>query len=297
MKSYFSTNRVLAWTFTSVALATLFFACKKEVTTDNASNNETDNHTMDVAVHETKANAIYNDLFDVAASAVNDQGVGGRKATNGNTQRDPVSCPSTLISSVDPNIWPKTITVEYGDACLDKYGITRSGKVYIKLSGLLLNKGSMEITLENYRYNGIPVAGTTTITDVASLATGIQYTSTVSNGRISLGDTLILGYSSKKTVKQIEGAATPVNPADDVFSIDGNASLTYEKGGPAGAGMIATISTVTPLVKAWSCQWVSQGQLKIDFNKVTGVIDYGKGGCDSNATITVNGKAKEITLK
>ncbi|CAL1521562.1 hypothetical protein [Chitinophaga sp. MM2321] len=300
MKSYFSTNRVLAYTFTGVAIATFFFACKKEVTTDTAVTNEQDNHTMAVASHEAQVNGIYGDLFETAVSAAATQGVDSRQSgKDAKDLADAAPCPSVLLLGVtDPNQWPKEIVVEYGPACRDNYGVTRSGMVHISMTGLLFKTGTrVTITLEDYKVNNIPVTGVNSIYDISySPVTGVQYTTEVTDGNVHLSDSLILGYTGKKTVKQIEGGSTPMNPSDDVYSIDGNATITYEKGAPGGEAAVATISTVTPVLKGWSCKWISQGELKVEFNKITGVIDYGKGMCDSLATITVNDKMKDIVL-
>ncbi|QJB41444.1 hypothetical protein HF324_27820 [Chitinophaga oryzae] len=297
MKSYFSTNRVLAVTIAAVGVATLFFACKKEVTTDTASNNENDNNTLVVASHEAQAQGIYGDLFETAAIAAVDQNVAGnvRKADY-EDYANVTACPSILISSADPNVWPKKITIDYGDACRDNYGITRSGKMYITLTGLLFNNNThIDIQLDGYKYNGIPVAGKNSISGISyNATTGIQYTTEITGGRISYSDTLIVGYTSKKTVKQTAGAGTPT-PNDNVYSIEGNASINYEKGGPAGN---ATIASQTPLLKANACKWVSQGKALVAYGSLSATIDYGNGVCDDKATITINGdKVREVTLK
>lgn len=297
MKSYFSTNRVLAVTIAAVAVATLFFACKKEVTTDTVTNNENDNNTLIVASHEAQVQGIYGDLFETAAIVAVDQNVAGnvRKADYAD-YANVASCPSVLISSADPTVWPKQLTVDYGDACRDNYGVTRSGKVKINLTGFLFNNNTrIDIELDGYKYNGIPVAGKNTINNINyNATTGIQYTSEITGGRVSFADTLIVGYTSKKTVKQTAGAGTPT-PNDNVYSIEGNASIAYEKGGPAGN---ADITTHTPLIKATACKWLAQGQLKVAYGSLSAIIDYGNGVCDDKATITINGdKVREVTLK
>ncbi|RBL93036.1 hypothetical protein [Chitinophaga flava] len=296
MKSYFSTNRVLAGTIAVVAVATLFFACKKEVTTDTAAANEDDNKTLLAASHETTAHAVYGDLFETTAVIAANQGLtNGRKAEY-NDYANVTACPSILLSSANPTDWPKQLVIDYGDACRDSYGVTRSGKVYITVYGLLFGPNSnIAIRLDGYKYNGIPVQGRDSIYNVTyNATTGVQYTTEITGGRMLFSDTLILGYTSKKTVKQTAGAGTPT-PNDNVYNVEGTASINYEKGGPAGS---ATFTTQTPLVKATACQWVSQGKLQVALGNLSGIIDYGNGVCDNKATITVNGdKVKEIILK
>ncbi|MBC9931189.1 hypothetical protein [Chitinophaga qingshengii] len=297
MKSYFSTNRVLAVTIAAVAVATLFFACKKEVTNDAATNNEHDNSTLVVASHEAQMQGIYGDLFETAAIAAVSHNVAGNvRKSDYADYADITDCPSIIISSADPGVWPKQLSIDYGDACRDNYGVTRSGKVYISFSGFLFATGTrVEITLDGYKYNGIPVAGKNVISGISyNTTTGVQYTSDITDGLVTYADSLIVGYNSKKTVKQTAGAGT-ATPNDNVYSIEGTAAIKYVKGGPAGS---ADISTQTPLIKKGDCKWISQGQLKVAYNSLTAIIDYGNGICDANATITINGdKVREVTLK
>ncbi|MBO9729250.1 MAG: hypothetical protein J7623_11495 [Chitinophaga sp.] len=302
MKSYFSTNRVLAWTITGVAVATIFFACKKEVTTDTAPNNESDNKTMGAVQHEAAANAMYNDWFETAASVGISQGMyTARQATPGTTTADvpAPSCPSAELQDATGNTWPKRVVINFGESCLSRYGTYRSGILNVIFSGPLFKQGStIVIEPSNYKINGKSVAGRFVISNASySATTGIQYTTELTNGKVTLNDSVIVNYAYKKTVKQIAGfdLTQPfLNPSDDVYSVDGNASLSYEKGPVTGA--TATFTTVESLIKAWNCQYISKGKLKVEFNNVTGVINYGDGICDNVATITVGDKAKEIKL-
>lgn len=301
MKSYFSTNRVLAWTITGVAVATIFFACKKEVTTDTAPNNESDNKTIGVVQHEAAASAMYGDLFETAVTIGITQGMNGRQATPGTSMADvPVpSCPSADLLDGTGTTWPKRVVIDFGESCLNSYGAYRSGKLNVIFNGLLFRPGStIVIETSNYKVNGKAVEGRLVISNASySPATGIQYTTELTRGKVTLNDSTVVNYTSKKTVKQIDGFDLQVpftDPSNDVFSIDGTATISYVQGPVTGA--TATFTTVESLIKAWKCQWISKGKLKVDFNNVTGVINYGDGLCDSKATITVGDKAKEIQL-
>lgn len=303
MKSYFSTNRVLAWTITGVAIATIFFACKKEVTTDTAPNNDTDNKTIGVVQHEAVVSAMFNDWFETVGTVGIEQGMfTGRQANpKGTDMADMPSCPSSeLLDGTSPNTWPKRVVIDFGTSCLDRFGVYRSGILNVTFSGPLFNPGST-ITVEpsDYKLNGKAITGRFVISNASfSTTTGMQYTTEIIGGKVTLADTLVVNYASKKTVKQIEGfeIGQPFqNLSNDVYSVTGTASLSYEKG-PA-TGSTATFTTEEALIKKWACQYISKGKLKVDFNNLSGVIDYGNGDCDEKATITVGDKAKEITLK
>lgn len=304
MKSYFSTNRVLAWTFTSVAVVTIFFACKKEVTTDTAPNNQSDNNTIAASQHEAAASAMYSGLFETVAEVAITQGLfTARKADNVNNalaNTASTSCPVAELQDVtSPDKWPKKVVIDFGTSCLDRYGVYRSGILNVTFSGPLFNPASI-ILVEpvGYKLNGKSVEGRFTISGVSySATTGIQYTTELTNGKVTLSDTIVINYASKKTIKQTAGfdPVTPLlNPSDDVFTVEGTASISYEKG-PV-IGVTATFSTQEALVKIFDCQHFVKGKLKVEFDKVTGVIDYGNGKCTDPITITVGDKTKEIKL-
>ncbi|MEI3799949.1 MULTISPECIES: hypothetical protein [unclassified Chitinophaga] len=304
MKSYFSTNRVLAWTFTSVAVVTIFFACKKEVTTDTAPNNQSDNNTIAAAQHEAAASAMYSGLFETVAEVAITQGLfTARKADNINNALAVTTSPSCpvaeLLDATNPDQWPKKVKIDFGQSCLDNYGVSRSGVLNVTFSGPLFSPASIiRVEPDGYKINGKSVEGLFTISGVSySPTTGIQYTTELTGGKVTLSDTVVINYASKKTIKQTAGfdPVTPLlNPSDDVFTVEGNASISYEKG-PV-TGVTATFTTQEALVKIFDCQHFVKGKLKVEFDKVTGVIDYGNGKCTDPVTITVGDKTKEIKL-
>ncbi|RFS22585.1 hypothetical protein DVR12_12360 [Chitinophaga silvatica] len=305
MRSYFSTNRVLAWTFTGVAVTALFFACKKEVTTDTAPNNQNDNATIAAVQQEATANAMFADIFESVNTAAISQGTaipGARIAQPSKENADmPANCPFVELLDATGNTWPKHVEIDFGTSCLDNYGNYRSGKLNVTFNGALFSgNASVIVVPSNYKINGHALEGTYTISNASyTKTTGIQYTAEVKNGLVHLADTLVLAYNTKRTIRQTEGFEVnwPIrNPADDVFSIEGTASLSYVKGGPAN--QTANFSTVSPLIKKWICEHISKGKLKVEFNSITGVIEYTDANvsCSGTATITVGDKVKEIKL-
>lgn len=304
MKSYFSTNRVLALAITGVAIATVFFACKKDAgPTDTASQNQSDNNTIAASQHEAMASVAYGDLFETVATVAIAQGLyqNARIATNGSKAlAGPTSCPvAELLDATDPNKWPKTVQIDFGDACLDRFGIYRSGILNVTFNGPLFSPtATIVVDPSNYRRNGKLVSGRLTISAMSFDKTnGIRYTSEITNGKLTLADTVVVSYVSKRTIKQIAGVdqVQPLlNPEDDVYSIEGTASLSYVKG-PL-TGVAADFATQEPLIKTWGCNHCSKGKLKVTVDNVSGVINYGTGQCTDPITITVGDKVKEIKI-
>jgi hypothetical protein len=52
-----------------------------------------------------------------------------------------------------------------------------------------------------------------------------------------------------------------------------------------------------PLVKAFTCRWISKGVLRIKLNDTVGLLNFGNGTCDNEARLTVNGETRTIKLR
>jgi hypothetical protein len=92
-------------------------------------------------------------------------------------------------------------------------------------------------------------------------------------------------------MKQVEGNGTPLFPIDDVYQFTGG------KRGENANGKKWTANIVKPLVKAFTCQWISAGAIEIRVNDTVGVLDFGNGVCDNSAMVTVNGVSRVIFLR
>jgi hypothetical protein len=79
-------------------------------------------------------------------------------------------------------------------------------------------------------------------------------------------------------------------PLDDVYNITGDRS------GSNSQGRTWSGQTVEPLVRKSVCPWLVKGIVNLTVNGRSGVLDYGDGTCDNQATITVNAVPKTITL-
>lgn len=276
MKSYFSTNRVLAAAILGIAVVTLFFACKKDNNGDDAPIiDEQDNTTIAAASHEGVSDALYNDLFETASSVIVTEGLEAR------TSENEACLPTSLIDNVAPDVWPKTIKIDFGTACADGHGRVRSGILWVKLSKPLTQQNAtVVIRLDNYKVNNIKLEGIDSITNLSGTNGKLKYSTVITGGKVTK-DTISWNYSCDKTITREDAG---------VYSVEGTATLTYPNGN------VAKVTTVAPLIKSLSCAWIEKGQARIELNNHTGIIDYGNGVCDSLASITVGDKHKEIKL-
>ncbi|GAA0527503.1 hypothetical protein [Chitinophaga japonensis] len=291
MKSYFCFNRIFAIMILLLAMAVVFFACSKSNDEASPETDKRDNEVLAAAAYEAQVGTLYDDLFDVALQAGQEEGLHaeGRRAPQEDVNHKLGTCFDRTLDDATAGKWPKTLTLDFDSACTGQDGRVRAGKVIMKISNYILLPGSVvTITLDNYSINGIRLEGTKVITNLSN-SNGFKYSTKVTGGAIKL-DSLTFGYTCDKTISQTEGTGTPFDTDDDFYSGTGTASLTYP------GGTIVTYTVKEALVKALACPWIGKGKAEVTFNQLTATIDYGTGICDDSVTITIGDKMKGAIL-
>lgn len=287
MKHYFNANKVLTLTALAIGAITVFFACKKE--DKEGADEQRDVQIMGIAQKEAEINAVYEDAFEVTL-----ENSATSKGLNGETRKAPGvpeqyirSCPG-MVSSFDPTdleTWPKVILIDFLEGCTDELGRTRKGALTIALNKPIFQQGAVAtITFHNYYVNDIKVEGTQRL---ENLSAGYSYS--VTDGKLTYPNNQVIEYSGTRTVMLKEGAETPLVLGDDVYEISGNATLKDSL-------VTAQVSTTEKLLRKLTCAYIDKGILTITANGHTATLDYGNGGCDDKALLTLNDKTKEVTL-
>ena len=200
-----------------------------------------------------------------------------------NSNKTSVSPCSTVTMDPVTTSFPKTYYLDFGAGCIAN-GITRKGKLKITFSNYIAETGStMTVERINYYVNGNKVEGKIVYKNTTLSPNVPQWTRTVTDGVFTdtKGDVYL--NSGMHTVKQTAGVST--------FSLDDN---TYEMTEGTHTvtkqnGAKITITVLEPLVKIFSCEYVSKGKLKVESSLLSGTIDYGNGDCDNKGTYTQNG--------
>jgi hypothetical protein len=142
------------------------------------------------------------------------------------------------------------------------------------------------VSFVNYSINNYKVEGSYSITNNG----GNSITTQVSNGKITWPDGATwYSFSGTKTLTQTAGAGTIII-ADDEFTITGSNTLAAS----GGTSISATVKT--PLLKKISCKYIVSGTVEIRYNLTTGLLNYGSGNCDNQATITVGNQTNPVIL-
>jgi len=197
------------------------------------------------------------------------------------------SC-AVVTMQTQTTTFPKTYYVDFANGCTTN-GITKKGKLKITFSNYVTETGStMTVERENYYVNGNKVEGTIVYKNTTT--TIPQWTRTVTNGKFTDTNGAVYTNSGTHTTKQTAGVST-FTLEDNVYELsNGNHIVTNQNGSKI------TLTIVEPLIKKFSCDYVSKGQLKVEGTLFNGVIDYGNGDCDNLGTYTQNGIANPFTM-
>ncbi len=275
-----------------------FTACKKESSTAK----EAELATVESTVSNSEAEAAYEDVFDntmgIGAETGEDLGItggvgvfGGRMEGGYYTGRvDSTRCFTITVVPQQPGVFPKTVTINFGSGCLGRDGKFRKGKIITVFTGPMREPGKKATTtFDGYKVDSMAVAGTHEVVNNSTSNNKI-FTTKVIEGKLTWDSGRWVKWNSIRTVAQVEGNGTPMWPLDDIFAITGGGR------GENSRGNSWAHEVIEPLVKKFTCRWISKGILRIRFNDTNGLLNFGNGDCDNKATLTVNGNTRIITL-
>ena len=195
--------------------------------------------------------------------------------------------------TIDTISIPHTLTIDFGTTnCLCNDGKYRRGQIVISFQGHYRDSASVHsTTFTNFYVDDNHVMGTRTRVNNGRNAAGHWNITTSVNGTIifaTTGDTL--SWNATHNKEWLQGYWSP-SIWNDIFLITGNASGTR----PNGVTYAKTI--LTPLKRVMPCHYFVSGTVQIvQSNKPTRLLDYGNGGCNPWATLTVNGVTHTIHL-
>jgi hypothetical protein len=203
------------------------------------------------------------------------------------------SCPVVTVSSTSAEVWPKTITVDYGAGCTGFYGSSRKGKIIITVSARRNVTGATRtVTFDNYYFNNIKVEGTKVATNLGPNASqNIEISVVLTGGKLTLPNEKTIERSFDHKREWIAGFATK-NIWDDQCLITGTAT------GKNIEGVSYTNTILSPLRWKRVCEFLVGGVIKFEREGAEAVeLDYGQGECDALATLKRGDQTKEITLR
>ena len=295
---------ILSMTFT-------FLSCNKENSGEGTPEQE---EAASVASSESdgEAEAVFSDVFDDVMGvspdvALGGTGIFGRNAavnTQGNEMMARINaCPDvTVIQLNPPALFPKKVIIDFGTGCTSsRDGRHRKGKIMIVYTNRLIYPGaSATTTFDGYYVDSVKVEGTHKITNIGEANSNIKkWKVEVIGAKLTKHNGDFTEWNRNNVITQIEGVTAP-NPRDWVLKVEGHGNGRTKRNNIIVAW---NAEIIEPLIKRFNCRWIVKGRVRVRRVNVTnttrweGVIDFGAGTCDNRATITVNGRTREIILR
>lgn len=296
------TKNLATW-LTAFALfgAISFSSCQKEDSIGSTPENSPaeEASTLTATNEDASTEAQFDDVFNITASMNKSQvgedlgvtsNVSGLFELGANTPSNPPCFTITVVPNI-PGVFPKTVTIDFGDGCMGRDGKFRKGKIVsIYTNPMMVPGAKVSTTFIRYYVDSFHIEGTH-ITENTSTTNMQGFKNTVINGQVTnVATNRWIKWNSVKDVLQIEGNGTPRFPLDDVFRITGHAR------GSNSAGHTWAALVLDPLIKKFTCRWIVKGRVKLVRDGREAILNYGDGECDNLAVIFINGVRHVITL-
>lgn len=229
--------------------------------------------------------------FTTGVDVANEEGSYEDRTSNAFESLSP-TCATITVDNPTPGVFPKVYTVDFGTGCLHN-GILRSGIITVTFSNYFIEYGStMTITRSNnYYVNNRKLEGTVVYENITTNTSIPKWTRTVTNGKLTTLTGAVYTFNGTRTVQQTEGVGT-FTLGDNTYEVlSGNHTVTKPNGNTL------TVTVVQTLIKKYSCNYISQGQLDLQGAFLDGILDYGDNTCDNQATYThSNGNVYNVSL-
>ena len=186
----------------------------------------------------------------------------------------------------------RDVTIDFGDGCEMPNGNLIGGIIYLSYAkDLEAESATIDLTLENFSFNGVAVEGSASILRVRSNENGNPQGTSNASFMATWPDGSSASFTGTRTREWIEGFGTGFW-GDNVFLITGKRTYTGR------LGNVFVKEVTTPLRRELSCRFIVSGVLEISRNDNTVSLDFGDGSCDPKGTLTYpDGTEKEIFLR
>lgn len=186
----------------------------------------------------------------------------------------------------------KEKTIDFGAGCELPNGNVLSGIIQLSyLKDMDLATKTLSLSLENFSFNGVAVAGSASVERMRSNVNGNPQALAVGEFSAAWPDGNTASFTGNRTREWIEGYGSGYW-GDNVFLISGKRTYTGK------LGNVFMKETITPLRREWSCRFIVSGILEISRNDNTATLDFGDGSCDSKGILTYpDGSTEEIFLR
>ncbi|MCE1199171.1 MAG: hypothetical protein LWW85_09410 [Marinilabiliales bacterium] len=195
--------------------------------------------------------------------------------------------------TVDTKSVPQSLVIDFGANCTGKDGKVRSGRILITSTSFSTFPSVRTKTFDNYVVDGKKLNGKIVKSIQQDFVNKIRTATLDQDVTITLPNQEGTAHHLASQTRQYYLNELGVQD-DNVVKSWGTATFTR----PSGIEVTRQVDATDPLIFSASCHHVISGKIIFTSSKDrTWTLDFGNGECDNKATLTINGKTKEITIR
>jgi len=268
-------------------IAIITASCKKEKEVDYDTQSSQDN---------AYAESILNEMNEIADQAATD----GQLSTHrfGSGEGVWLTTCATINAHIDSLTGAGIDSIDFGSHYCQGYDSKyRKGLIVVSFNGHYKNTGTtITISAINY-FVGYDSSYATKVNGQRNLTNNGLNNAGHLNYSATANATLVnylneqMTWSSNRNREWIAGDSTS-SWVDDEYLVTGSAN------GKSFAGINFNATITEALHVKLACRWITTGKFSLTpEGKPERMLDYGSGTCDGDATVTIEGKIYEVTLR
>jgi len=198
-------------------------------------------------------------------------------------------CP---VVTTDKAASPQVMTIDFGTGCTGKDGKIRSGKIIVSSTSFNTFPSIRSKTFTNFVVDGKKIEGSILKTISKDQVNNIR--------TAQLQENITITFPNSEGIAQRVANLTREYQRNELANRDDNQIVswgTVEFTRKSGVKISKSILAENPLVFEVACHHIVSGIVLITTSNNSWKIDYGTGACDNIATLTINGKTKEIRIR
>ena len=190
------------------------------------------------------------------------------------------------ITDSGEDVYPRTITIDFGDDCFTPNGLQRTGTIEVVLTGDVRNEeGTVRtVTFEDLTIGDVMTVNGTRIPINTGQNEEGQWTFAQETSTTIYRPVLDIVRTYAGTRTWLAGRDTE-ECGDDIWQRDGSGEKTISNGMNDG---VVTV-TYDAVVYDRPCGYPVSGTVTLVRNQLERIMDFGDGTCDALAELTING--------
>lgn len=200
---------------------------------------------------------------------------------------------SCAIITLNNQVSPQLLTIDFGTSCTGKDGKIRSGKIIVATESFNTFPSIRNKTFQNYIVDGKKIEGNVIKTIQKDQVNNIRTATSKEDITITLPNNEGTAHRVAVLTRQYLYNSIGIRDDNQVKTFG-----TVEFTRMSGIKVSKTVLAENPLAYSAACHHIISGLVSIITSTGhTWSIDFGNGECDNKAILTINNKTKEITIR